>query len=97
MRTRNLSGSVAQPHHHPRLRASAPQDTPDASGKSILEVIRSHRSAMTVDHVAGLLGSSPKSLYKLIKQQRLPCYRVGAAIRLDPQHTANWLQARSTV
>jgi excisionase family DNA binding protein len=52
---------------------------------------------MTVDHVAGLLGCSTKALYKMVKQKRLPCYRLGAAIRLDPQHTANWLEAHSTI
>jgi excisionase family DNA binding protein len=52
---------------------------------------------MTVEYVAHLLGSSPKTLYKMVKSNRLPCYRLGAAIRLDPQITADWLQARSTI
>lgn len=92
MDTFTVSGRTAQPTKTP---ASAQQGQPDHQGHSILEVIRSHKKALTINYVAGLLGVSPKTLYAMVKQKRLPCYYLGQAIRLDPVTTANWLEARS--
>lgn len=94
MDTFSVSGRTAQPTKTP---ASAKQSQPDHQGQSILEVIRSHRKALTVNHVAELLGCSPKTLYQHIKQGRLACYRLGASVRLDPKITADWLEAHSTI
>jgi len=88
------SGRTAQPTKTP---ARAQQGQPDTQGQSILDIIRSHRKAMTVNYVAELLGCSPKTLFQHVKQGRLACYRIGASIRLDPKVTADWLEAHSTV
>ena len=94
MDTQNVSCRTAQPSKTP---ASALQGQQDSQGQSILEVIRSHRQALTVNYVADLLGLSRKTLYAMVKQKRLPCLYIGQAIRLDPLTTANWLESHSTI
>ena len=92
MKPQSLSGSVAQSRQIPR--ASAYKGEPDTSGKTLIETIRSHRSALTADQLASLLGIRAKQIYKLAKNGRLPVYRFGASIRLDPRITADWLECR---
>ena len=88
-----MSGRTAQPTKTP---ARAQQSQPDSPGRSILDVLRKRRKALSVADAADLLSCSPKSVYALIKQKRLPALRIGASVRLDPFHLANWLEAHST-
>jgi excisionase family DNA binding protein len=93
MDTHFVSGGTAQPTKTP---ASAQQRQLDTQGQSILHSLRSHRKALTVPAVADLLGCSSKSIYALVKQKRLPALRIGASVRIDPFHLAQWLEAHST-
>jgi len=63
---------------------------------TIAEIIEKRESALTVDELATLTTTSVKTLYKAIAAGRLPAYRIGGAIRLDPAETAAWLRERST-
>ena len=63
---------------------------------SIIEMIRNKENALTVDELASVMSQSPKTLYKAIKAGRLPAYRIGGSIRLDPHEVAEWLDSRRT-
>ena len=63
---------------------------------NIIETIENRETALTVDELGTLLNSSPKTLYKAISAGRLPAYRIGGSIRLDPHDVAEWLRDRHT-
>jgi excisionase family DNA binding protein len=63
---------------------------------NLVSHIRGRRSAWTADTLGELLGLSPKSLYKMANEGRIPSYRIGGAVRFDPQITADWLESKST-
>jgi len=63
---------------------------------SIIETIETRTTPMTVAELGSILGRSPKTLYKAIKSGRLPAYRIGGAITLDPVEVVAWLKARHT-
>jgi excisionase family DNA binding protein len=60
----------------------------------LAEIIENMQTALTVEQLAGLLSCSPKTLYKQIRAKRLPAFRVGSAIRLEPEATAAWLRSK---
>ncbi|WP_089407781.1 helix-turn-helix domain-containing protein [Granulicella rosea] len=62
---------------------------------NIVSHIRCRRSAWTAENLAELLSLSKKHIYRLAKQGRMPSYRVGGAVRFDPQATADWLEDRA--
>jgi excisionase family DNA binding protein len=53
-----------------------------------------HKGALTAKELAGLLSISTKTLYKMIKQNRIPCMRIGDLVRFDRQITSEWIRAR---
>lgn len=59
-------------------------------------MIESKESALTIEELATMVGVSPKTLYKAVKTGRLPAYRIGGSIRLDPEDIADWLRKRRT-
>jgi excisionase family DNA binding protein len=63
---------------------------------NLVSHIRGRRSAWTADTLAELLGMSAKSIYKMANEGRIPSYRIGGAVRFDPQITADWLETKST-
>jgi excisionase family DNA binding protein len=64
---------------------------------TIIDMIESGKNALTVEQLANKVSKSPKTLYKAIKAGRLPAYRIGGSIRLDPHDVAEWLRKRRTV
>jgi len=46
----------------------------------------------TVQELAGRLNVSENLLYKLIKQGKLHCTRIGSAIRFEKNYIQNWLE-----
>jgi putative molybdopterin biosynthesis protein len=64
---------------------------------TLIQVLESRREALTVQEVADLLGVSDKHIYEMIADGRLPAFRVGKSIRLDPQDVADWLRAKRPV
>ena len=61
----------------------------------LAEQIEAMEQALTVEQLASLLQCSKKALYKMIKRGTLPCFRIGAMLRFDPEVTAQWLRSRS--
>ena len=62
---------------------------------SLAETIRARKTAWKAEELSVLLALSQKHLYKLAKSGRMPCVRIGGAVRFDPHTTANWLEARA--
>lgn len=59
---------------------------------SIVTTIRQSTKALTVSQLSDLLSVGRRTLYDAIDSGRLPAYRFGSNVRLDPQTTADWLQ-----
>src|SRR5947209_4620021 len=64
---------------------------------TLIQILESRREALTVQEVAELLGVSDKHIYEMIADGRLPAFRVGRSVRLDPQDVADWLRAKRPV
>ena len=63
---------------------------------SLIERIEAMEAALTVEALGSLLTTSSKTLYKAIKAGRIPSFRIGGSIRLDPAEVAAWLRTRHT-
>jgi excisionase family DNA binding protein len=64
----------------------------------ILETLASEPGLLTVRRTAELLGHHRDTIYKAIKNGKLPVVRtLGNAVRLDPNAIADWLKRRGAV
>jgi excisionase family DNA binding protein len=61
---------------------------------TIIEQIEKRSSALKVGEVAKLLEVTPQHIYGMASQGLIPSFRVGGAIRFDPQELATWLKSR---
>ena len=61
---------------------------------SLIETIENYGRALTTEELASLTTISTKTLYRLVKQRRLPALRIGGSIRFEPKTTADWLRSR---
>lgn len=61
---------------------------------TLIETLESREEALNVREVAELLGVSDKHIYGLAARGKLPAFRIGKAIRFDPQDVADWLRKR---
>jgi excisionase family DNA binding protein len=59
---------------------------------SLPDRIERIRHAITANELASYLAVSPITVYKMAKAGRLPCFRVGTAVRFDPRAIAEWLR-----
>ena len=57
------------------------------------EQIEKNRHALNARQVAEFLSVSVITIYKMAKTNRIPSFRVGAAVRFDPRSVARWLRA----
>jgi DNA binding domain, excisionase family len=69
--------------------------TPANKHTSVIDIVRTKGTFWNADELAEVLAISRKHLYKLAKSGRIPCYRMGGAIRFDPEATAQWLEKRA--
>lgn len=63
---------------------------------SLIETIESMDTLLNIESLGILLSTSPKTLYKAVKAGRLPAFRIGGSIRLDPSEVVQWLRERHT-
>jgi excisionase family DNA binding protein len=59
-----------------------------------IETIENWTNLLTVEKLGELTSISPKTLYRYIKQRKLPAIRIGGCVRLNPATTAEWLRSR---
>ncbi|HTF63924.1 MAG TPA: helix-turn-helix domain-containing protein [Edaphobacter sp.] len=52
---------------------------------------------MKVCDLAELLGVDDKHIYRMAARGQLPSFRVGSAVRFDPQELAKWLRSKYPV
>ena len=50
--------------------------------------------ALTVNDVSTLLSVSPRQVYKLAAEHRIPCFKIGGSVRFDPVAIAAWLRQK---
>ncbi len=63
---------------------------------SLWDQIAERTAALTVDEVAALVGCSPKFIYRLCRDGKLPHTRIQSnMIRFEPIELAAWLLSRS--
>jgi excisionase family DNA binding protein len=51
------------------------------------------KKILTIAEVAGLLQVHPITVYRLIKQRKLPAFRIGRVLRFDAGQVEDWLRA----
>ena len=59
---------------------------------SLAEQLEKVGHAITAQDLAELLRVSAITIYKLAKTNKLPSFRIGTAVRFDPQMVAEWLR-----
>lgn len=62
---------------------------------SVIDIVRNSGRLWEADQLSDILAISRKHIYKLAKSGRIPCLRMGGAIRFDPEATAQWLEKRA--
>jgi excisionase family DNA binding protein len=63
-------------------------------GVNLIEKLEARSGAMKVAELCDLLGVDDKHIYRMAARGSLPSFRVGGAVRFDPQEVAKWLRAK---
>ena len=61
---------------------------------TLIEILEGLKEALDVHQMAELLSVSKRHIYELAADGSLPSFRVGKAVRFDPQDIADWLRKR---
>ena len=61
---------------------------------NLIEELENRRGGIKVADLAGILGVDDKHIYRMAARGLLPSFRVGGAVRFDPQEVAKWLRER---
>ena len=61
---------------------------------NIIEKLEARNGAMKVGELCELLGVDDKHIYRMAARGSMPSFRVGNAVRFDPQEVAKWLRSR---
>ena len=61
---------------------------------NLIEKLEAHSGAMKVTELCELLGVDDKHIYRMAARGSLPSFRVGGAVRFDPQEVAKWLRLK---
>lgn len=61
---------------------------------NLIEELESRSGAIKVSDLAAILGVDDKHIYRMAARGQLPSFRVGGAVRFDPQEVAKWLRLK---
>jgi len=61
---------------------------------NLIQELEARHGAMKVSELTELLGVDDKHIYRMAARGQLPSFRVGGAVRFDPQEVANWLRQK---
>lgn len=64
---------------------------------NLIEELEARHGAMKVCDLTELLGVDDKHIYRMAARGQLPSFRVGGAVRFDPQELAKWLRSKYPV
>jgi excisionase family DNA binding protein len=60
----------------------------------VLETLESRQCALKAGELAKLFGVTRQQIYKLAAAGAIPSFRVGSAVRFDPNQVADWLRRK---
>ena len=63
----------------------------------LAEQIEKTTHALTVPEVAKLCHTSTMTIYRQVKQNRIPYFKIGDSVRFDPKALATWLRKMQCV
>ena len=63
----------------------------------LAEYLQNLDRCLTVPELARLLNIHKITLYRMAQSGRLPSFRVGAAVRINPRAAAAWLRERGVL
>ena len=63
-------------------------------GVNLIEQLEARSGAMKVSELCELLGVDDKHIYRMAARGSLPSFRIGGAVRFDPQEVAKWLRGK---
>lgn len=88
MQNKKASKSVGAdgPQYHPGL------DQPKQF--DLLAAIESHSTAMTISEVAQLFQVSSETIRRMAAQKKIPAFKLGGSIRINPASLGFWLRSR---
>ena len=61
---------------------------------NLIQELEARRGAIKVSDLTELLGVDDKHIYRMAARGQLPSFRIGGAVRFDPQEVANWLRTK---
>ncbi len=61
---------------------------------NLIEELEARSGGIKVSDLAAILGVDDKHIYRMAARGQLPSFRVGGAVRFDPQEVAKWLRAK---
>ena len=61
---------------------------------TLIQILEGLKEALDVHQMAELLSVSKRHIYELAADGSLPSFRVGKAVRFDPQDIADWLRKK---
>ena len=64
---------------------------------NLIQELEARHGAIKVSELTELLGVDDKHIYRMAARGQLPSFRVGGAVRFDPQEVANWLRLAAEV
>jgi excisionase family DNA binding protein len=54
-------------------------------------------TVLTLDEVAGLLRVHPSTIYRLVKNHRIPAFRMGSDWRFNQESIEKWVKERESL
>lgn len=60
----------------------------------IIQALEAREEAMRARELATLLGVTRQYVYKMAAKGLIPSFRVGSAVRFDPELVADWLRRK---
>ena len=61
---------------------------------NLIEELEARSGGIKVTDLAAILGVDDKHIYRMAARGQLPSFRVGGAVRFDPQEVAKWLRTK---
>lgn len=61
---------------------------------NLIEQFESRCGALRVNDLTEPLGVDDKTIYRMAARGQIPSFRLGGAIRFDPQEIAKWLRTK---
>ena len=89
-----LRSGASRPEWYLETEAGSSNRSPKEVGVNLIEQLEARSVAMKVTEICELLGVDDKHIYRMAARGSLPSFRVGGAVRFDPQEVAKWLRTK---